>query len=285
MKQNRNRVLTILGWVLFLLAIGLFIIQMGYLLLQDKFQMEYIDNRLFYMINLSIVTCLYGAVNILFNFTKRFKAITTGFTGVFIIMTLFLLVQSNKEVKNIISISPDAKNFFAIKNTLGAEDIYYRAYYGILARPKAILPYPITGDYHVEWLANDVAAFTYQSNDNKVQTFVGTYGDRKPGGYYYVGMEMQGVWQNGNMKVVSKPDGIYVMENGREEFFEWANVQQFGTLAIVLERDHQAIWTIALNEDFEVHSDASVSPTGSIILYKATIGNKESYDLSYVTSN
>ena len=68
-------------------------------------------------------------------------------------------------------------------------------------------------------------------------------------------MEMQGVWQNGNMKVVSKPDGIYVMENGREEFFEWANVQQFGTLAIVLERDHQAIWTIALNEDFEVHSD------------------------------
>ena len=176
MKQNRNRVLTILGWVLFLLAIGLFIIQMGYLLLQDKFQMEYIDNRLFYMINLSIVTCLYGAVSILFNFTKRFKAITTGFTGVFIIMTLFLLVQSNKEVKNIISISPDAKNVFAIKNTLGAEDIYYRAYYGILARPKAILPYPITGDYHVEWLANDVAAFTYQSNDNKVQTFVGTYG-------------------------------------------------------------------------------------------------------------
>ena len=138
----------------------------------------------------------------------------------------------------------------------------------------------------MEWLANDVAVFTYQTNDNKIQTFVGTYGDRKPGGsYYYVGMEMQGVWQDGNVQVVSKPEGIYVIENRHEEFFEWAHVQQFGTLAIVLERDHQAIWTIALNEDFEVHSDASVSPTGSISLYKATIGNKEPYDLNYVTSN
>jgi hypothetical protein len=286
MKQNANKLLSILGWLLFLVAIGLFIIQMGYLLLHDRFQMEYIDNRLFYIINLSIVICLYGAIMILFNFKRRFKAIAAGFTGVFIVMNLFLLFQSNKEIKNIISISPDANNVFSVKKTQQDETIYYRSYYGILARPKATLPYPITGDYHVEWLANDVAVFTYQTNDNKVQTFVGTYGDRKPGGsYYYVGMEMQGVWQDGNMKVISKPDGIHVMENRHEEFFEWANVHQFGTLAIVLERDHQAIWTITLNEDFEVHSDASGAPTGSISLYKATIERGESYNLKYITSN
>ncbi|QUW23091.1 hypothetical protein JSQ81_05855 [Sporosarcina sp. Marseille-Q4063] len=285
MKQNANKLLSILGWLLFLVAIGLFVLQIGYLLLQHKFQMEYIDNRLFYLINISIVVCLYGAI-ILFNFTRRFKAIATGYAGVFIIISLFLLVQSNKEIKNIISISPDANNVFSVKKTQLGEDIYYRSYYGILARPKATLPYPITGEYHVEWLANDVAVFTYQTNDNKVQTFVGTYGDRKPGGsYYYVGMEMQGVWQNGNIKVVSKPDGIHVMENNHDEFFEWDNVHQFGTLAIVLERDDQAIWTIALNEDFELYSNASVPPTGSISLYKATVGNKESYDLKYITSN
>jgi hypothetical protein len=285
MKQNANKLLSILGWLLFLVAIGLFFLQMGYLLLQNKFQMEYIDNRLFYLINIFIVVCLYGAIMILFNFTRKFKAIGAGFTGIFIIMSLFLLVQSNKEIKNIISISPDANNIFSVKKTQQGEDIYYRSYYGVLARPKATLPYPITGDYHVEWLANDVAVFTYQTNDNKVQTFVGTYGDRKPGGYYYVGMEIQGVWQDGNMKVISKPEGIHVRENNHEEFFEWANVHQFGTLAIVLERDDQAIWTIALNEDFELYSNASVSPTGSISLYKATVGNKESYDLKYITAN
>ena len=233
MKQNANKLTSILGWLLFLVAIGLFIMQMGYLLLHDKFQMEYIDNRLFYLIDISIAICLYAAIMILFHFTRKLKAIATGFTGIFIVMNLFLLFQSNKEIKNIICISPDANNVFSVKTTQQGEGIYYRSYYGILARPKATLPYPITGDYHVEWLANDVAVFTYQTNDDKVQTFVGTYGDRKPGGYYYVGMEMQGVWRDGNIKVISKPEGIYVMENNHGEFFEWANVHQFGTLAIV----------------------------------------------------
>ncbi|RKQ33983.1 hypothetical protein [Oceanobacillus halophilus] len=277
MKLITNNLIKVVGWSLFLLAIGSFGLQMGYLFVHERFQIEYIDNRLFYMINIFCIICLALAILLLLRLNKRSKIIGTSVTGIIIIAHVVLLIDSNQEIKNITSISPNFKHVLSIKeNTENGNAIYYRSYYGILARPKERLPHETVGEYKVEWLANDAAAVTYKAADNTIQQFVGTYGDRGTGrSYYYVGAEMHGQWDGENVEVISNTAGISVTENGDTELFDWDNIHQFGTLAIVLKKHNEAVWTISLNENFEVHPTASDSTVGNISLYKATMEENE----------
>ena len=263
----------ILGWVLFFFAIGFFCVQMGYLLLHERYQVEYIDNRLFYIMNMLCVFCLALSLLFLLKLSKSLKIIITSVGIVFIMVNTVLLVNSNLQINNITSISPNFKHVFSVKeNVITGEAIYYRSYYGILARPKEVLSNGIDGEYKVEWLADDIAAFTYQAADNTMQQFIGTYGDRKDGmSYYYVGAEIHGDWREDHVEVVSSPEGITVTENNESELFPWENIHQFGTLAVVLKKNNEAVWTIALKENFEVHSDASKPTVGNISLYKVTM--------------
>ena len=172
-----------------------------------------------------------------------------------------MLVSNNQTVKNITSISPNWMHILSIKENIEKREIiYYRNYYSILALPKERLPFESRGEFQVEWLANDIAAVTYEAKDNTIQQFIATYGDRGSGSsYYYVGAEIHGHWQGENIKVISDTEGISVIQNDKMELFEWDNIQQFGTLAVILKKNNEAVWTISLNEDFEVHSDASDS--------------------------
>ncbi len=155
----------------------------------------------------------------------------------------------------------------------------------LLVRKKK-LPYQTNGKMKVEWLANDVAAVTYKTADHKTQQFIGTYGDRGSGrSYYYVGAEIHGKWEGGNAEVISDQEGITVTQNGETELFDWDHIQQFGTLAVVLMKDDEAVWTISLNENFKVDSAASTPPSGNISLYKATMKENKPITLQFKTSN
>lgn len=284
MKQNENKRTKMMGWTLLLVALGFFCLQMGYFFVHARFQVEYIDNRIFYVINILCVISLASAMLLLLSITKRWKMIGACMTAVFIVLNGVLLVINNNEVKNIVSISPDFKHVLSIKeNTKSGEAVYYRSYYNILARPKERLPYDTGGEFNVEWLAKDVAAVTYKTADNSIQQFIGNYGDRGSGSsYYYVGPEIHGNWVGDNTQVISNTEGISVIENGKTELFDWDHIVQFGTLAIVLMRESEAAWTISLDENFEVHSDASAIQTGDISLYEASMEENKPITLQQV---
>lgn len=276
-----------IGWMLLVFAIGFVCLQLGYLFVHERYAVEYIDNRLFYVINILCVTFLCAATLLLLCLTKRFQWISMSVVSVFIIANVVFLVNSNKEINNITSISPNYKHVFSIKENIeSGEAVYYRSYYLILARPKESLPDDIVGDYTIEWLAKDIAAFTYETADKTTQQFIGTYGDRKNGtSYYYVGAEIQGEWGADDVNVISGPDGFAVTENNQTTLFEWDNIEQFGTLAIVLKRDDEAVWTIALDEDFVVDSSSAEGSKGNIILYRADVENQRSITLHNKTAN
>jgi hypothetical protein len=278
MKWNK-----LIGWVLLLFATGFFVLQMGFLFISDRFQVEYIDNRLFYIFHMVCVICLALAILLLFRWTKTVKFSIAGVVIIFIIVQVVMLVNSDEKIKNITSISPDFKHILAIKeNKLRGDAVYYRSHYVILARPKERLPFTAFSDFKVEWLANDVAAITYETTDHTIQQFIGTYGDRGGGiAYYYVAAEMYGAWQKDDVKVVSDTEGITVTTNGKAELFDWEHIHQFGTLAVVLKRDNEAVWTIALDENFVVHSDAAEPKVGHIILYEATMEEEQPIILDY----
>ncbi|WP_339229250.1 hypothetical protein NSQ77_05045 [Oceanobacillus sp. FSL K6-2867] len=282
MKQNTSKWKKIIGWVLFLVAIGFFCMQIGYLVLRARFQVEYVDNRLFYIINIVCLICLTAAILLLLQSSRKFIIIVSSISALLIIGHVALLISSNNEIKNITSISPDWKHVLSIKeNVESGEAVYYRSYYGILARPKEVLPDEPMGEYQVEWLADDVGAVTYKAANNKTQQFIATYGDRGSGiSYYYVGAQTHGNWKSDNVELVSGPEGIMITENGKTEMFPWDDIQQFGTLAIILKKNDEAAWTIALHENFQVDTGAVEANEGNILLYKATMEKTEPIVLS-----
>lgn len=283
MKQNKAKWVKVTGWILFLIAIGFFCLQIGYLMIQPRYQVEYIDNRIFYIVNmLSVIFLLFGLL-LLLTWKKIWEIIVSTLTVIFLIVNVFILHQSNQEIKNITRISPDFKHVFAIKqNTDTGDAMYYRSYYGILSRQKDRLEPEIADNYKIDWLENDIAAFTYQAADNTIQQFIGTYGDRKNGrSYYNVEAEIHGKWQGDNARVETEELGISITVDDHTELFEWNTIEQFGTLAIVLKKNNEAVWTIGLNEDFKVYSDATKPTVGNIILYKATMEENQPLILDY----
>ncbi|MDY0395723.1 hypothetical protein ACFSMW_19875 [Virgibacillus halophilus] len=261
----------IAGWFLFILAVGFFGLQMGYLFAHARYHAEYVDNRLFYVINMLCIICAGAAILLLVKSSRKWKFVGAVMVILFVAVQSVLLTESDKQIKNISSISPDFQHVLSMKEKNG-ETVYFRTYYKILALPKEKLPDETTGKFKVQWLANDVAAITYQTIDDKVQQFIGTYGDRGEGvSYYYVGAEIHGQWKGKDAAVLSDEEGITVSWHGQTELFKWEQVQQYGTLAVVLHRNHEAAWTIALNDNFEIHSNAAKTPAGEITLYPADI--------------
>src|SRR5690625_461885 len=267
----------IIGWLLFTLAIMFFCFQMAYLYANKTFQVEYVDDRIFYIINIVCVICLSLAVIFLLKLTNKWKNVWIAIASLFVMINGVLLIVNNQEIKNVINISPNYKHVISLKtNTDTGQTTYYRNYYGILARPKEKLPYEVAGDFKVDWLTDDIGAVTYQGTDNHVHQFIATYGTRSDSNSYYnVGPEIYGTWQGENVKVISNTQGITVTHNGNSELFEFNHVVQFGTIAVVLTRENEAAWTIALNKNIKINTAENRQPTGDISLYKATMEETE----------
>lgn len=281
--NNKGKNMNVIAWVLFFLAIGFFCLQVGYFLAHEKFQIEYMDNRIFYIINICFVLCLFFGVVLLLRLNKKSLLFTFIIGSALIVVNVVLCISNNQQVRNIVSISPDFQHVLSIKeDRKEGESIYYRSSFLIFARPMDKLPYEMNGEYKVEWLANDIAAFTYKAKNETVHQFIATYGDRGSGiSYYNVGPEIQGKWQSGDVEVISDTDGIMVTEKGITERYDWGKIIQFGTLAIVLMKNDEAVWTIALDENFKVESDSSISSTNEIILYRATMEEKQPIQMHY----
>lgn len=266
----------LIGILFLLLALGLFGLQMGVLLIQSTIHIEYIDYRLFYIVNILIVISLALSFYLLLSFTKMQKIILTSLLTIFVVVNVGLMISNQSEIKNVTSKSPDNKHIVSIKHNLSTnEAIYYRDYYWIFGRSMERLKNVADEEIQFEWLANDVAAVTYQTTNEQIQQFVATFGYRSTTSYYYVGAEIHGTWIGEGTEVISGPEGITITHKQKTELFDWDHIEQFGTLAIVLRENNEAKWTISLNENFEMHADSSKSTSGDITLYQATTGENE----------
>lgn len=266
-----------LGRVIFILSIGLFILQMGYLFVHSVYEVEYIDNRLFYLFNLLILAGMAASIFLLFFIPKTWKILTCVTGAILILLQGGLLLYHSFHTTNLVSFSPGMNHQFVLKEDKDAgKAVYYRTYYGILARPKETLPYKTKGEFKMKWLTKDMAALTYKAADNSIHQYIGTYGSRDSGiSYSYVGPTIQGQWEAEDARITSTPKGISIDYKGETHQYDWNNVVQFGTIAIVLVHNGEAEWTIGLNENFQSHSNDPEPPSGEIILYPASMETVE----------
>ncbi|OIU69799.1 hypothetical protein [Rossellomorea aquimaris] len=280
MKPTKKRS----GRLLFILSIILFIFQMGYLFLHAAYNLEYIDNRLFYVVNILIVAGTAASIFLLFAIPKMWKIISSVTAIILILLQGGLILNHGQQTKQIVSFSPDMKNQFVLKeDRKTGEAVYYRTYYRIFARPKEVLPYETQGKFKLKWLENDIATLTYRASDNSIHQYIGTYGARDSGiSYSYVGPTIQGQWEGNDARIDSRPEGISINYNGKSGQYSWDNVVQFGTIAIVLLRAGEAEWTIGLNENFQSHSNDPKPPSGEITLYRASMDRVEPVKLTFI---
>lgn len=262
------------GIIAFVVAISLFAFQMAFLFLHSQSQVEYSDDRFYYLINILFSICMALAFAFMFSIQKNGKLVGGAIILFFAVANCAFLVIDHQQTKNILHLSPDGKHLLSIKiDRDSGKATYYRTYYYLLARPKEELPYQTTGNFKIDWLAKDIAAVTYKATDDTIHQYIATYGDRGGGkSYYYVGPSIYGHWVGEDREVISTKEGITVITRERSETFDWDQTVQFGTLAIVLVRDNEAAWTIALKENFVYDSNYKDPPAGEISLYKATMG-------------
>ncbi|MBM7541964.1 hypothetical protein [Amphibacillus cookii] len=273
MKSNNSRLVMLLGWLALLGAMGLFCLQAGYFLIHHRYQVEYVDNRLFYFINILAVILLLISLLLFLRLSGKVRGLIIGIVVVFIIVNVALMQLSQQHIQNIISLSPNLENTLVIKQDQEQrEAIYYRTQYYLFARPHQRLPKQAESQYKIDWLTEDVVAVTYQTMTDSIEQFVGTYGDRGDGiSYYEVGVQIQGEWAGEETHVNVGSEGIQIDYQQQSEWFEWNDVVQFGTLAIVLSNQDGPAWTIVLNEGYQIYDAENNPPEGEITLYQVTM--------------
>lgn len=103
------------GWLFFFIAIGFFCVQMGFFFLQSRYEVEYVDNRLFYLMNISIVIFMVLSIIFLLTLTKMWKMVIASITVVLILNQVSLLINHNSRTKHIVSLSTDLRHVLVIK--------------------------------------------------------------------------------------------------------------------------------------------------------------------------
>ncbi|WP_054860942.1 hypothetical protein [Gracilibacillus sp. JCM 18860] len=69
--MKKHKLSIFLGWICLLIALGSFLLQIGSLYVQQKYQLEYIDHRLFYIINIVCLIFILLALFLFVSFKNR----------------------------------------------------------------------------------------------------------------------------------------------------------------------------------------------------------------------
>lgn len=275
-----------IGVVLFLLALFFFVVQLAFIIVPSivDVQFEYIDNRLFYVINSVCALFLLLACLVLLRLRKMGLAIGIGLFVIFVGVNIYLVQVVNDSMTHHIIHSPSDNHTLVLKyEEAENQAVYYRPYYKLLARPMERLV-DMESEPQINWVTADVAAITYVHSNGNINQFIATYGSR--GGrasYYNVVPEIQGHWQGDQSEVIVDTEGVTVIDGGRTETFTHDQTTQYGTLAAVLTTPSgETRWTIALGENFDFWSADRQAPSGTIRLYEATMEENEAVTLEIV---
>ena len=193
---------------------------------------------------------------------------------------------------SLVTLSPDASHLTVLKqdNETGKVTVYRNSIL-LFARRYEQFPETVSGDIKTQWLNPDVCAVTYRDDARTLHQYVCTYGDRADGGYYYyVSSVIHGRWafesrNTDGMTLTVDDKGITVKDGSTGQVYAYDDCIQFGTLALVLCRNGEPEWTIALNEDCTVVSSLNILDDGCTLTLCPVSENKTASLVYFRTYN
>lgn len=291
-KEKREKRIKIfkntVGITSLILFIVTSILQLGYLFLLKPQSYQYINDALFYIINQIIIISLGLVVLTLIKLKRNYiKNITTIiFMIILTIINIVFMINNGFNDKWIVEFSKDFSSELVLKrNKQTGEITYYKNTKVLFAKNEEILANNVEGPIKVQWLTNDVCSITYKDQEENLQEFVATYGDRGNGNsYYYVTNAIVGEWkvfsQYGNeTKIIVDSKGITIIKDDEKELFEYENCKQYGTIAIVLYENNIPHYVIALNEDCSLDEKTNIIKKGGTITLLEISMNREKTEI------
>ena len=268
--KKTKKIVKIISLVIFILFICL---QCGYIFVLKSHDFEYIIDQLFYIVNEVII--FNGTISILL-WVKKNKIKDISSCVVFVIATIINLCFMINNTLNTTSIIDFSNNFsheliIKLDKETGSAVVYKDIRLFIFARPKLQLPYEIKGDIKRQWLTNDICNVTYTDKDANLREYVATYGDRGNGvSYSYVFNVLQGDWltlekEGNHTRLNTNRRSIIIYKNGKTETFDYSDIKQYGTIAIVLYQNELPRYVVALNKDCSIDDKTHIIKDGGTI--------------------
>ena len=280
--RERNVQITkenIIGWLCVVFAFLGVAMQFLYKTIGQQHRLEYMTGWMAYLVNGICLMFIAGAVWIFMDETAKAKYVVLGILTLLYMLNMGAGFIANKDMKDIVSISPDYKKVMVLKQNLeNGKVTTYRP--GILWFVRRSDPFPYTADEEIkiQWLENDVCAITYISpDDNHVHQYVMTYGIRGDGiTSPAVWQVLDGIWlpEEGNASgwwLKMMVDGVHLNTGNGEEVYTYSDCVQFGTLAMVLCRGGLPQWTVVLNQDCVMQEKNEIVKEGTISVCKVSM--------------
>jgi hypothetical protein len=259
-NKTGKRPRAVWGGVFAAAAILLAGMQAAYFFYNEKSGYEYIADWMLYAVNALIFIAIYFSVYFYTGVRKRALRTAGIPLGLLMCVNIVFMGLSGFKTDSVIAVSPDLHMMVLKQNPQTGEVTTYRNQHLIFARRYEQLAYTADGPLKTQWLTPDVCAVTYSDTGGDVRQYVGTFGDRASGPFYYtVTQAVRGRWSMDaknadDRKITADETGITIMSGGQTEAYSYDDCVQFGTLAVVLCKDGVPRWTIALNQDCNVNS-------------------------------
>ncbi|MBO0440859.1 hypothetical protein [Candidatus Enterococcus ikei] len=216
---------------------------------------------------------------------RKIRIIGVQIVAIIAVSALFSLVKPKEQT--ILSLSPDAKHVFLIKETGDDHGLYYfNNYYLIFARLKEKLPVKGITDYQLTWVTNETCVLTYLSKDQAMHQYIGTYGGRKIAYSYVLSNLTGGVWESkdGRTSLTSSGStGIVIRTDGEIEEYPFEQAVQFGTTALAVNDEKNTKWSISLDSENEYDDQDELIKNSQtkIILLKAGLDDPQKIELYF----
>lgn len=256
----------------------LLLMQLMYLWVGRVYRFEYLYDVILYGVNATVILLLLAAAVLVWH--RRLRVVVgLGLAAALLFCgNLYAAaLPGNALQKTLASESPRGLSCVVKVDPLTGRANLCRPSFLWFVRPKDTLAHPVAeGQLRMEWLAGDVCAVTYRSpHSDTPQVYVATYGDRSSGGamsYYGVASALAGGYWVAPQSMrewtfESDDDGFLLSNFERTEHFPWEDCMQYGSTALVLYKDGQARWVVALGDD--VVEDGGVLQAGGTIYISA----------------
>lgn len=289
-KEKIQRIKKTVGLLSIFFFLIFLTIQLGYIFIIKPNGYEYIHDILFYLFNFFIAAFGFSGIFCLTINSKIKSLFGVIFMLLFLVNSAFTINNGFDRNCNI-SFSDSFENCVVIKQEKNSNNAtLYRTRIFIFVKAKQNLKGGVNGKIKYQWLTNDICTLTYLNNKSEISCFVATFGDRGSGiSYYYVYNSLLGDWQvknnqSDNTKISVEAQRIILKKDRGFEEFSYDECEQFGTTAIVLNKNSIPKYVIALNEDCELDEQTNIiKKGGTITLSEISIKRTETENLYCIT--
>lgn len=206
---------------------------------------------------------------------RKKKQFIIFFVGVFLMLSYFNLSTYIAEPKETVMVdhSPVDSNCAIVKRDEdNGKIVLFRPAYGIFCREHDVITDTSTQLQNTQWINSDVCLVTYATDFGNVKGYAATYGDRSSDGnsYYSVSNAVMGTWNaadsgGDSVSFISDLKGIKITYNGSEYTYNYSNIKQYGTTALILSGEYTDEYIIALNEDCVIDETAGLIKNGGTV--------------------